>query len=93
MVANAMRKVPTHRRVKISLTLVTAGLVSLATAGCAPMSEVAQEEREFENVDFENQFIAYRQRCMASGGRVYVLANDRVDRRGIPSRGSYYTCS
>ncbi len=92
MVADAMNRTPTRHGFRIALTLAAVCLAALA-GGCAPMSEVALEQREFETADFENEFIAYRQRCVAGGGRVFVMANGRVDRRGIPSRGTYYTCS
>jgi hypothetical protein len=93
MVADAMMKAPTRRRARTTLSIAGVLLLGLASGACAPMSEVEQEAREFENADFENEFIAYRQQCVANGGRVFVLANGRVDRRGIPSRGTYYTCS
>lgn len=93
MVVDTMTKAPTPRRIGRTLRISCVFLAGLASAACAPMSEVGQEAREFENVDFENEFIAYRQQCVASGGRVFILANGRVDRRGIPRRGSYYTCS
>ena len=93
MVADAMGRTPTRHRLRVTVTLGGIALVGLAGGACAPMAEVAQDEREFENVDFDNQFIAYRQQCVANGGRVLIMANGRVDRRGIPSRGTYYTCS
>ena len=93
MVADAVMKAPTCRRARATLRIAAVLLAGLVSGACAPMSAVEQEAREFENVDFENEFIAYRQQCVASGGRVFVLANGRVDRRGIPSRGTYYTCS
>ena len=93
MVAETIENHPTRRRLRVALTMTAVVLAGFAGAGCAPLSEVQQDVREYENVDFENEFIAYRQQCMANGGRVFILANDRVDRRGIPSRGSYFTCS
>ena len=93
MVAETIENHPTRRCIRVAITMAGVVLAGLAGAGCAPLSEVDVEAREYENVDFENQFIAYRQQCMANGGRVFVLANGRVDRRGIPSRGSYFTCS
>ena len=93
MLSEIIETAQTRRRVRVAMTIGAVGLAGLAGGACAPMSEVGQEAREYENVDFENQFIAYRQQCVANGGRVFVLANGRVDRRGIPLRGSYYTCS
>ncbi len=74
---------------------VTAGLVAalVFTAACAPLPQVAQDEREYRRVDFENEFLEFKRRCVQSGGRVFVMAGANVDRRGIPSRGDRYTCS
>ncbi len=93
MPAEAIEKAPTRRSIRVALTMTGVFLAGLTGVACAPMSEVDQEAREYENVDFKNEFLAYRQQCVANGGRVFVLANGRVDRRGIPLRGSYYTCS
>lgn len=93
MVADAMRKPPTCRSIRTALTMGGFVLAAFLAGACAPMDEVSQESREYRNADFKNEFIAYRQQCVANGGRVFVLANGRVDRRGIPERGSYYTCS
>lgn len=93
MVADAMRKPPTCRSIGTALRMGGVVLAAFVSGACASMPEVGQEAREYRNVDFENEFIAYRQQCVANGGRVFVLANGRVDRRGIPGRGSYYTCS
>ena len=74
---------------------IGAGLVAAAilAAGCAPLPQIAQDEREYRRVDFENQFLEFKRRCVQSGGRVFVLAGGNVDRDGIPARGDRYTCS
>lgn len=73
---------------------VIAGLIAGGIlAGCAPLPQLAQDEREYRRVDFENQFLEFKRRCVQSGGRVFVMAGGNVDRRGIPSRGDRYTCS
>ena len=79
------------RRVRrVTTGLVAAGVLA---AGCAPLPQLAQDEREYRRVDFENQFLEFKRRCVQSGGRVFVMASGNVDRRGIPSRGDRYTCS
>ena len=75
---------------RVTIGLIAAGV--LAT-GCAPLPQIALDEREYRRVDFENQFIEFKRRCVQSGGRVYVMASGNVDRRGIPARGDRYTCS
>ena len=74
---------------------IGAGIVAAAilAAGCAPLPQIAQDEREYRRVDFENQFLEFKRRCVQSGGRVFVLAGGNVDRDGIPARGDRYTCS
>ena len=74
---------------------VAAGVIAAAmlAVGCAPLPQVAQDEREYRRVDFENQFLEFKRRCVQSGGRVFVLAGGNVDRNGIPARGDRYTCS
>lgn len=79
------------RRVRrLNIGLVAAGVL---VAGCAPLPQIAQDEREYRRVDFENEFLEFKRRCVQSGGRVFVMAGANVDRRGIPSRGDRYTCS
>ncbi len=75
---------------RIGIGLVAAGILA---AGCAPLPQLAQDEREYRRVDFENQFLEFKRRCVQSGGRVFVMAGGNVDRRGIPARGDRYTCS
>ena len=74
---------------------IGAGIVAAAilATGCAPLPQIAQDEREYRRVDFENQFLEFKRRCVQSGGRVFVLAGGNVDRDGIPARGDRYTCS
>ena len=81
------------RRVVGKSTVLTIVCLGAVICGCAPMPEVKQEARDYRNLDHENQFIAYRRQCVANGGKVMILANGDVDRRGIPSRGTYYTCA
>ena len=75
---------------RVSAGLVAAGILA---AGCAPLPQIAQDEREYRRVDFQNQFLEFKRRCVQSGGRVFVMAGGNVDRNGIPARGDRYTCS
>ncbi len=65
----------------------------LLTAGCATMTEAQRDAREYERVDFRNQFIADRGRCLARGGRIYVGGPGGIlDRDDIPRTRVFYAC-
>ena len=74
-------------------TITTVGMVSLLfIAGCAPLTEQQKEEREYRRVDWQNQYVAYNNRCLEVGGRMVVQASS-MRFNGIPQRGDYYACT
>lgn len=75
---------------RLARLAVIAGL--LLIAGCAPLSEAQKEAREYRRVEYEAQFLMYRADCHARGGRVYIMANQKVGRDGVPSPGDRYVC-
>ncbi len=73
-------------------TIIVA-LSLVMTAGCVQLTEQQIEERQYRNLDWQNQFVDYRHRCQSAGGRMVVQASGRLGRAGIPRRGDYYTCT
>ena len=73
--------------------LLCLSVTVLLTAGCAPMTEAQREAREYDRVDFRNQFIEERDRCLERGGRMYIDGSGgRLDRDDIPRTRTYYVC-
>ena len=70
-------------------------IATLLTAACAPLTQQQLDEREYRNVDWENRYLNYSQRCMASGGRMVIQSNSshRLRQRNIPRRGDHYSCT
>ena len=65
----------------------------LLTAGCAPMTEAQRDAREYDRVDFRNQFIEDRVRCRAGGGHMYIDGSGTtLDREDIPRTRVHYVC-
>ncbi len=74
--------------------LLSLSVTVLLTAGCAPMTEAQREAREYDRVDFRNQFIEDRDSCLASGGRIYINGHGGVlDRNDVPRTRVYYVCA
>ena len=69
------------------------GMAAVFLAGCASMTGAELEARDYRRMDFRNQFIEERSRCLAEGRRFVVFANGGVDREGIPRARVPYYCS
>lgn len=72
---------------------VAVALLALATTGCTTLSESQLDAREYRQVDFQEQFKAYRMQCLAAGKRVYIDAQQRIARNGLPRPGDRYFCA
>ena len=79
------------RRPRVLRAAVLLPAVLLAT-GCISLSEAQIEAREYRRADFRNQFIDYRQRCLAAGGKIIIDAKQSLDRKDLPHRGDRYYC-
>lgn len=66
--------------------------VVLVATGCISLTEAQLEARDYRRADFRNQFIDYRQRCLASGGKIFIDAKQSLDRDDLPHRGDRYYC-
>ncbi len=77
-----------------STSLRIAGILPtvLLATGCISLTEAQLEARDYRRVDFQQQFIDFRQRCRAAGGRVIIDAKQALDRRDLPHRGDRYYC-
>lgn len=64
----------------------------LFTTGCVSLTEAQLEARDYRRVEFKQQFIDFRQRCRAAGGRIIIDANQSLDRHDLPNRGDRYYC-
>jgi len=71
-----------------------AGLVAVAlvACGCAPLTEVQLENREYRRVEHIERFRAFRADCQARGKRVLIDAISQLPRDGMPGRGDRYFC-
>lgn len=70
-------------------------LLSSAAAilsGCISLSDAQLEARDYRRADFKNQFLDYRQRCHARGGRIYIDAKQSLSGDDVPHRGDRYSC-
>ena len=79
-------------RTRLSVSILVACHLSMA-GGCAGMSEIDAEHRDYSRADFRNRFIEERSRCHSMGGRIYVNASQTLGRDGIPKRGDRYICA
>ena len=70
-------------------------IATLLLAACAPLTQQQLEEREYRNVDWENRYLSYNQRCLAAGGRMVIQSSSshRLRQRNVPRRGDYYSCT
>ncbi|MDX1515953.1 MAG: hypothetical protein R3288_03890 [Woeseiaceae bacterium] len=71
---------------------LAAAAVLLTATGCASLSDVQLETRDYRRNDFKQQFLEYRQQCLSSGGRIVIDAKQALDRDGAPHRGDRYYC-
>lgn len=60
--------------------------------GCISLTEAQLEARDYRRADFRNQFIDYRQRCLANGGKIIIDAKQSLGRNDMPHRGDRYYC-
>ena len=67
--------------------------LSLLAAGCATLPDDERIGRELRALDHENRYRIARQECRARGGRMVIQAHGRIDRNGVPPRGSMYFCT
>lgn len=65
---------------------------ALLVTGCISLTEAQLEARDYRRADFVNQFLDYRARCRAIGGKVFIDAKQSLDRNGLPHRGDRYHC-
>ena len=79
---------PGRRAARAALTLL-----AVLTAGCASAPQEVRDDREYRRLIHEKEFLAFRQQCRRSGGRVYIEGSSNVGRKGIPTRGAHYFCS
>ena len=79
---------------RIRKTLRAAGLLpaALLATGCISLTEAQLEARDYRRADFVNEFLDYRQRCRAIGGKVFIDAKQSLDRKGLPHPGDRYYC-
>ncbi|MDX1518448.1 MAG: hypothetical protein R3288_16485 [Woeseiaceae bacterium] len=64
----------------------------LLITGCISLTEAQLEARDYRRIDFKQQFIDFRQRCSAAGGRIIIDAKQGLDRHDLPNRGDRYYC-
>lgn len=69
------------------------GMALVLLSGCASMTEVQLEARDYQRTDFRNQFVEDRTRCQAAGRRIVIFANGSIDRNGIPKSRVPYFCT
>lgn len=75
------------------MKLVLPALALVFLAGCASMTEAQLEARDYQRMDFRNQFVEDRTRCQAAGRRIVIFANGSIDRNGIPKSPVPYYCT
>ena len=64
----------------------------IVLSGCVSLTEAQLEARDYRRIDFKQQFIDYRQRCLAAGGKIIIDAKQGLDRHDLPNRGDRYYC-
>ncbi len=64
----------------------------LLCSGCAGLTAQQAEDREYRRVVYKHQFLAFRERCRAGGGRIVIQANARVGSDMMPRPGDRYSC-
>lgn len=75
---------------QLAITLLATAL--MAIPGCTLTPE-QRDDREYRREYFEAQFIDFRQRCWANGGRILIDAKQSLRKGDIPRRGDRYFCS
>ncbi|MDJ0701466.1 MAG: hypothetical protein QNJ07_16575 [Woeseiaceae bacterium] len=73
--------------------LLLAIVVIFFVSGCATMTEVEREERDYSRAEWRGQFLAHRADCSARGGRLEFDGSAEQDRDGIPKYKVRYTCT
>ncbi len=91
-----------------STAKLTAVVACLLAAGCASTgtasTSAAPQAREgalvedlsaaqLRRLSWAETFKKDRARCLASGGRIVVMATGKVGRDGVPARGDHYFCN
>ena len=75
-------------------TLLALILIALSNTACAPMTEAQREAREYERIEFKEQFIVDRKLCFASGRMIHIHANAAtLDHDGVPKSRVNYVCA
>ncbi len=72
-------------------TAAVVPIILLAT-GCISLTDAQLEARDYRRIDFQQQFVDFRQRCRAAGGKILIDAKQALDRHGLPHRGDRYYC-
>lgn len=75
-------------------TLRIAGIlpVMLLATACVSLTDAQLEARDYRRIDFKQQFVDFRQRCRAAGGKIIIDAKQGLDRHDLPNRGDRYYC-
>jgi len=72
-------------------------LISLMAAvfgnGCVTMTEAEREEREYQRVEWRQQFVVDRANCASRGGRFVFDGSAEQDRNGVPKYRVMYICA
>lgn len=75
------------------LVLLALLLVALMAIAACALTPDQRDEREYRRLQFEEQFVDFRRRCWARGGRVVIDAKQGLRRGDIPHRGDRYICA
>ena len=75
------------------LVLLALLLVALMAIAACTLTPDQRDEREYRRLQFEDQFVDFRQRCWARGGRVVIDAKQGLRKGNIPRRGDRYICA
>lgn len=69
-------------------------IAAIFVTGCAPMTEMQREAREYSHAEFMNRFFEDREQCLANGRQIVVMTyGGGVDRHGFPKTRTPYYCT
>ncbi len=88
---------------KVALVVACLLVAGCASTGKVPTSNEPQAREgtlvedlstsQLRRLSWAEKFKTDRARCLASGGRIVVMATGHVDRDGVPARGNRYFCN
>ena len=67
--------------------------LTLLLSACAAVSEQEREENRYKQIDWENRYLAYVNRCHRAGGRMIITKYSRVGNRDIPRKMEPFDCT